>query len=232
MVIDVISHDESPTEISPMEAADIEAQQMAGRIERLLNCGADSLSDPHIVGCVVLCTCNRTPDAMITALCNNRSLRSCRESLEEAGHHWRLPSGAFIFVDPEQYNIVMRALGSTMIKAYHIVIASDLEYLLEESIAEIGQGAWMKAREPLRLRNVSPQGSICSDASSIRESPSTPRTWAFAVDGTESVFEYKRSFLCMAPRRRNPDSVCGSTTEAERGAAINPRRALAWAGSF
>jgi len=153
-VICSISHDEPAAVIDPAEAAAIEKVQLTGRIERMVrwdtmpselqesNC--DDSNTPTRDDQVVVLVFNRRPDSMVSALEEGVSLQACRTKLADAGHKWKLPSGAFIFVHPEQYTSVMRELQGFELKPHHVVIASSFEYLLEEAIMDVGKGAWAK----------------------------------------------------------------------------------------
>ena len=81
-----------------------------------------------------LLTFNRVPKGMLDSLAASRPLPSCREALEAHGHNWRLPSGTSVFVHPSQYRAVMRALVGRQSMPSHVVVAGDLEHLIEETL--------------------------------------------------------------------------------------------------
>jgi len=222
-VIDEVVHVEPPARISSGEAAEIEEQQLAGRIERLsFDCAGAEDSSLLDSNPVLLLTCNRRPECLVIELTQGKSLHQCRMNLEAAGLLWRLPSGALVFVHPEQYAKVTSTIAALELKAFNIVIASDLEYLLEEALANVGQRAWMKAREHIDIagesvRTVSHRAIPLSDSNKLGQSEF----------GLEDKLEFSRTFLCSAPQRRRPESVSQSTTEARSRAGLNPRRVCA-----
>merc|ERR1719382_211530 len=98
---------------------------------------------------------------MFDSLDNGRPLRACREALSAAGHPWQLLTGTRVFVRLEQYRAVMRALNGQSTFCWHVVVAESFEYLVEEILAELGNGAWARSRTSLALEGPgTPVGTV------------------------------------------------------------------------
>mmetsp|Transcript_23483 Transcript_23483/g.59790 ORF Transcript_23483/g.59790 Transcript_23483/m.59790 type:complete len:206 (+) Transcript_23483:13-630(+) len=69
------------------------------------------------------------------ALLKGAQLRPCRDAQADAGYPCVLPSGAYIFVHPEQYPDVQRALCGFELRPFNVVISKPFEYLLDEVLA-------------------------------------------------------------------------------------------------
>merc|ERR1711964_479930 len=67
----------------------------------------------------------------IDIVLNSPQFTPCLEELSRAGHALQTPEKALILVAPEQYSDVRHALVDTELRYYNIIIAEDLEYLLE-----------------------------------------------------------------------------------------------------
>lgn len=160
---------------------------------------------------------NRIPRRLLEAFCTGRSLRSCREALEAAGHRWKLSSGAMVFVHPWQYRLAERALQGHELHPDNIVFAQSIEYLVEEclsvAVGEVGRRTWVKSREPLDLPEYSEVATVGD----------------FAEDADSTLadsFVTQRTFLCLAASRRPAAAVTQSTTEADSRKGVNPRRVV------
>lgn len=175
----------------------------------------------------------RAPEEFKDALLEGPELGWVREQMRAAGQQYMLqPSGAKIFVWPEQYSAVLGALSSKEIqlRSSYVIIAQSLLPSLEASIATIRS-----------KKNVRPKsgGIICVARASVRTVPSSVS--GDATNGTDEgragaeqttisedsddecwqhTFDVQR--LCLVRVLRNPGSVNQSTTEARGG--VNPRR--------
>jgi len=215
-----IQHLEMATGVDPIEAALTADAQLASFIAegRFPGQGAvtEADSDEGVEWVpderVFLLDINRPSKGMCDALDDGRPLRACRDALDVAGHPWKLLTGTRVFVHPEQYRAVMRALNGQTILSWHVVMTQSLEHLVEESLAGIGKGAWARDRTALEMRAsgtaVATTGSASSDAEPSYQ------------------FEVKRTFLCVTACPRPAATVAQSTTEAHENAVVNPRRVV------
>lgn len=147
---------------------------------------------------------NRAPEEFRSVLLEGDKLDRIRKSMKAAGCDFFLqPSGAKVFVWPEQYPAVMRALRQWQwnkpLKASHVIISKSLLPDLEATIEELA------SRKNVRLKK-----NDVKEVATVSEGEAYFRT----TQGT---------FLCYARPPRNPGSVSQSTTEAHGGGS-NPRR--------
>lgn len=164
---------------------------------------------------------NRHPEAFLKALSEGEPLRKCRAALEGAGRKWLLGSGAKVFVHPSQYAQALVAIVEQGIdlRPFHVIVAESFEYHVEACLTDLSyrQGARIKKRRVIdEAPVVGDSGKAAEEASSAPE---------MDVDTEEDGFPLveKKTFICMVPRLRNPQSVTQSTTEAHSG-GVNPRR--------
>jgi len=140
---------------------------------------------------------------------------SCRNALEVRGQMVELPQKALILVEPMQYRNVIAALRGRELKYFHIAISQRYELTLNETLKAFPYKQRPKVkhnREALRWPSPEDAGTVDSNI--------------------EGVFVEKRSFLCVVPIMRTPQSVTQSTTEAisesatqySRFRGVNPRR--------
>jgi len=175
----------------------------------------------------------RAPKEFKDALLEGLELRFVREKMRDAGQECILqPSGAKVFVWPEQYSIVIDALKSKEIqlRASYVIIAESLLPSLEASIASI------QSKKNVRPKK---EGIICvasasvlagSGSASVEAANGTDQGVEDAEEMTvnadidnewwQHVFDVNR--LSLVRVLRNPGSVNQSTTEAHGG--VNPRR--------
>jgi hypothetical protein len=226
-VIEMVAHVDPPAATDPAEAALVSQQQWASSLEHRGTTPAPALdgASEAFETCseeVVLLDFNRRPKEMNDLLAKGSPLRACREALEREGHNWKLLSSTMVFVHPSQYRDVMKALNGRSLRPSHVVVSSSFEYLVEESLSEIGKGAWAKTRSSLVL-----QRCIVSETGATVGSSHERRTLERLGKDQELcavALEIKRTFLCMAPALRRAASVAQSTTEAHSGCGLNPRR--------
>lgn len=166
----------------------------------------------HMTENLHLLTYNRHSDAFFCALEEGLSLQTCRTALQEAGFHWRLACGAWLFVHPWQYaEAAMPVLRSCTVelRPYHVIVSESLEYAVESSFSEL----------PYRQRPRPKQEQWIGSAD--LESPEMR-------DETEALFNMiwieDKTFLSVVPLRHPAQTVNQSTTEAHNG--LNPRRVV------
>merc|ERR1712032_1207529 len=78
---------------------------------------------------VVLLEVDRTLSTLRDALLAGDELANVRDALESHGHPIELPSGAKIFVRPEQYSSVTAAVENMDLKPRHILVSQELDDL-------------------------------------------------------------------------------------------------------
>jgi len=229
-VIDMIVHDEPAAVVPPDEARLVAAVQWAGLVARSAVVSVPSTavtatfedaspSDP-----IFLLHFNRNPKEMMSAVCEGVPLRAWRSQLLQEGFQWKLISGALVFVHPEQYRSTMQKLNGKKLDHSDIVVASSLEYLLEESIQTIGRsvkGVWAKSR--ILLQEDVCDDSLCAEASEVDTKSCTDSDLA---EGRPAVLVYKRTFICAEPALRHMSSVVESTTAANDRVHAKPRRIM------
>merc|ERR1711972_799112 len=116
--------------------------------------------------------------------------------MQEHGHDWRLPSGAKVFVYPQDADAVMAAISREELRAHHVIAAHAFEPLVMEAVGRL------PSRRRVDRRGV--------------------ESMAYIGDGGEAMC-VERTFLQISiHQRRSPESVTQSTTEAH--GSENPRR--------
>lgn len=129
-------------------------------------------------------------------------LRSC---CQELGHEWHHPSGALIFVNPEQLPEVLRQLANHELHPFHLVVAQSKEYLIDEVLASMPCRKRPKEKRGKRLSLSNDVGEeFHYDAYLPKDGDRVP---------CEMLIE-SRTFLCLAPQLREANTVNQSTTEA------------------
>lgn len=168
--------------------------------------GEEGLAFGH--GSVVHLEFKRCPKALPRALAEGLPLQACRRALEAAGYSWHLPKGDMVFVHPEQYRGVLAAMPAS--EKFAIAFDTSFEYLVEESIANIGKGAVAKVRDAIHLED---EGS---DAATLGSEE--------VVTRSGMKLGVVRTFLHVVLERSSPSStVVTQTTTAAHG-GFNPRR--------
>jgi len=230
-----IVHVEPPLSISPEEASLVASEIQAGMVERLV------CSSPLSAGRVCeeataleredifLLEFNRMPRKVVEILSNGPQLKSCRDNLVMFDFSWKLVSGAMVFVLPEHYVEVMRALIGHELKSSHVIVTACLENAVAEAIEDIGSGAWTKQRTLLKsVLDVDEKSVAASTSSRQQQSPlrsisrevfETLDHWSSRVD-----ISIERTFLCaVAFDLEQQHVVASSTTAARSRVKSNPR---------
>lgn len=175
------------------------------------------------------------------ALLNSSHLRSVCEALGASCVH---PSGALLFLRPEQVEDVLRKLEELELHPFHVVVASSLEAALQDALVEIPSRKRPREKKGTRIEIMSPPNRAQSasgshetsyaGAGAVLQHQVAQSSPAFEMEHVEVFVVEKRTFLCMAPQMRAATSVVQSTTEAvtdgpsqghygyHRG--LNPRR--------
>eukprot|EP00928_Gymnodinium_smaydae_P084565 TRINITY_DN67827_c0_g1_i1.p1 TRINITY_DN67827_c0_g1~~TRINITY_DN67827_c0_g1_i1.p1 ORF type:complete len:585 (-),score=42.15 TRINITY_DN67827_c0_g1_i1:286-2040(-) len=141
------------------------------------------------------------------ALLNGSELSACRDELANAGHPCVLPSGTFIFVKPDQFEVTRRALVGWELHPFHVVIAESLEYLLDEVLSKFAYRS--RPREKRQCREQINYESACFPPSGSSDEGNSQQS---EYENTELVIE--RTFISSVPVLKDSKSVVQSTTEA------------------
>lgn len=165
----------------------------------------------------------RHPEAFRQALAEGALLQQCRDALEGAGYKWLLGSGAKVFVHPCQYTHTALAIvqDGVHLRPYHVVVCESLLYQVEASLADLPyrQGARVRRQKVLANAEV----LVPEEPDEVMSADEEPE--GGTEDANDIPLVVSKTFLCVAPCRRNQDSVTQSTTEVH-GGGLNPRRVL------
>ena len=105
-VVQAVEHAEPPEVITPTEAQRIVAEQESGYVERRMASASPEVEQPlrpcQGISEIRLLNFTRHPPEFERALREGDMLRECREALRREGYSFELPSGAKIFVQPEE----------------------------------------------------------------------------------------------------------------------------------
>jgi len=199
-----ILHVDDAEQISPEEASEIASEQHASWTMHNIDAFQPFHEETHssnVFERVFLHQYSRCPGPFHEALCNGRELEPVRAALEQRGHSWELPSGAKIFVYPEQFAAVAAVLARRELRPYHVAVVEAFEPLVREALSRL------PSRQRIDLRQ-SEQLVLIGDE--------------------DDIVCVERTFLDVPRIMRNSQSVIQSTTEAHgpRG-PVNPRRFVA-----
>mmetsp|Transcript_82483 Transcript_82483/g.156972 ORF Transcript_82483/g.156972 Transcript_82483/m.156972 type:complete len:561 (+) Transcript_82483:50-1732(+) len=219
-VIQQVVHVDPPTRIDAHEAALITAEQHVSLIEHQI--GAASAPEPVTSNeqeKIFFVQFKRCPKELPIALSQGLPLKMCRRALEDAGHNWNLPNGDMVFVQPWQYRAVMHAHAHLQVSnCFSIIFCESFEYLVEESIQNVGKGALAKNRSGLHLQ--------CDASDGAQVAAEEVESLMGSDQESDVVTEPQilRTFIHFALRYCLPsDAVTQSSTEADKG-GLNPRR--------
>jgi len=148
-------------------------------------------------------------------------MRKCRVALETAGCSCELPGGALMFVKPDQCLDVRKALERMELYAYHVIITTAFESDLQDALSSLSYRK--RPREKIKHRLEISIGQPSQEFNG--KEPEAEESSGGESEGDQISYELccERTFLCFAPRLKEPDAVVQSTTEAA-SRAINPRR--------
>merc|ERR1719247_3004198 len=156
-------------------------------------------------------------------LLHGKHLQMCRGALEEKGFSFVLPQQALMVVTPEQYNDVRQALQGVELHPFHLIVAEQFDYLIEEVLADFPYKRRPRVkdgtagRQELHVLSATPQRQFDVDDLSdedtscvlLADETRTAETSAHYPDFIEA-----RTFLCEVPVLKSAASVsCQSTTE-------------------
>lgn len=156
-------------------------------------------------------------EAFRSALLHGPELGPCREALNQNFQH---PSGALMFVNPEQLPDVLVRLETAALHPFHVIITDSKTYLVVEVLANMPRRQRPREKRSKRSALVSPP----LDAEVAEQSERSSSSNSDAEVSSDSVAVHlNRTFLCVAPLLLDACTINQSTTEAcSRG--MNPRR--------
>lgn len=189
----------------------------------------------------------RSLETFRQTLLHGKHFQRLQSDLEDHGLSFVLPEQALMLVTPAQYADARRALKDIELHPFHLIVAEQFDYLIEEILADIpckqrprvkdgAAGRQELCALPRKPRmedddqeyHMAEEGTGSEAEADMSESPET---------GAQlRTFVVRRTFLCEAPVLKSDTSVsCHSTTEVHvdlqqssshygysRG--VNPRR--------
>lgn len=221
------AHDlEAGIEASLQEAAERAAEENAPLNDAILR------SRPVDGDRVAVITFSRSGRNYRQALMEGPELEDCRRSLEDAGFSPELPSGAKVFVRPEQYEAVIEQLQSLDLKPRHVVVAEEFEELLLSVINGLPSSDQIRRKGPaaeLVLGTSADSGPPMPSAQSEESQAPRGSMEEEEMDVTGLVHEIRRTFIHIKIQSSiysGPSSGAktASTSDANPRSPINPRR--------
>lgn len=211
IVEELVIHSEPAVEIPPDEASELVDEQHASWL--MHNADAPPLDaigrhdqgweqefhDQHEK--VFLFRITRNPRELEDALLQGRELEEIRLNLSRNGCRPCLPSGAAIFVHPDQYRVVRQALSHEQLRPYHIIVSETFRPMVEDVISSVPSRLNVRLKDESTIAYVAPSGAV------------------------EDSFVVEKTFLDIPRVLRSADSVAQSTSEAH--GSSNPRRPIA-----
>lgn len=151
-------------------------------------------------------------------LVHGSHLQMCRVALEEKGLSFVLPQQALMVVTPEQYPDARHALKGLELHPYHLVVAEQFDYVIEEILADfpykrrprVKNGAAGRQELATGQQMELDEGDIAEEGSSLAGKAKSPESSAQYPE-----FIVARTFLCDAPVLKSASGVCQSTTEVQ-----------------
>lgn len=123
---------------------------------------------------VVLLKVSRDPRPYHEMLNNCSELAQVRDNLAAAGKHFKLPSGATIFMNPELYDAASNEMTMRAITLFsqHVLVSQELETIVSQVIQRIPCNSKVR----LRQRRLFPSG-LASEAASSNMNITIQRTF-------------------------------------------------------
>lgn len=153
------------------------------------------------------------------ALIEGPQFKPCRDALVNTGFSCLHPSGAIILVRPDQYRDVSQALIALEVHPFHVIITESLEYLLDEILS--GIPCRRRPREKTHLRKALTQHTNQEEGTEAEKTASQEGQDEDIFnendcDAKDLYLVETRTFMCVAPKLKDPQAVVQSTTEAVR----------------
>jgi len=95
-------------------------------------------------------TLSRHPSSLRDALLNSYALSPCCTALEEHGMNPELPSGAKLFCNPDDFELVLSSLGDQALMQWHVVVTSEFLDAVHEAVSSL------RSKEQVRLKSDTP----------------------------------------------------------------------------
>eukprot|EP00933_Yihiella_yeosuensis_P054760 TRINITY_DN53313_c0_g1_i1.p1 TRINITY_DN53313_c0_g1~~TRINITY_DN53313_c0_g1_i1.p1 ORF type:complete len:510 (-),score=81.57 TRINITY_DN53313_c0_g1_i1:250-1716(-) len=195
-------------------------------VDRVLH-GGVTQEDANETEQIFLYPYSRAPAEFKEVLLEGKELGPTRELMRAKGCDFVLePSGAKVFVWPEQYPAVLDALRSLemSLRTSHVIIAESLLPALEASIGAIAHKKNVRPKKSsvMTLVSIGKTVSTSSSSDGYCEAKAASGTDETEAEQWDILFKVEGTFLTFAKAPRNSGSVNQSTTEAHGGS--NPRR--------
>lgn len=203
-VLEEVRHEDPPATISEEEASRVQSEQLSSWIahnvesESTGSIDINEIPDVAAFEELLLLRFTRHPAQFEVAIHEGPELEPLRAKMMEEGCEPRLPSGASLFVYPEQYAAARAVLADKHVKHYHVCVSKAFFPLLMDAVHSLA------SRLKVRLRSVDIVAYL--DKSE-----------------TADVFIVENTFLGNGTlARRGPQSVTQPTSAAH--GVLNPRR--------
>jgi len=159
----------------------------------------------------------------------------CIAALKKAEYPHVHESGAIIFVSPYQYAEVIQRLSGEELHPFHVVITSSLLYLLDEVRMDMPSQSRPRQKDKSTRTLISGHqncnahngpgavtSGVCADDPTRHEQNGNRAASYSDVKGHEENDEHEidvgvvleKTFVCIAPKPKDANSVAQSTTEA------------------
>jgi len=90
---------------------------------------------------------SRHPSILRSALLEGEELRICRDALAANGFSAEQPSGAKVFVLPEQFDSVLSAIDSLDLKPWHVVVSEEFEKAVDQAVKRLPSQAQVREKQ-------------------------------------------------------------------------------------
>lgn len=114
---------------------------------------------------VVLLKVSRDPDEHHRKLGTCPELQQCREQLKNAGKQFQLSEGSYIFVSPDWYDCVLKAVELNEMRLFpqHLIVSQELEKLVRRVIGGLPCNSKTKCRSTSRIPLGLPSEALCTN---------------------------------------------------------------------
>lgn len=100
---------------------------------------------------VHILTLSRHPAALRDALLHGDALSSCCNALQEQGINPELPSGAKVFCHPDDFRLVLSALGDRPLMPGHVVVTSEFLDSVHSAVSSIPSKKQVRQKSDTRI---------------------------------------------------------------------------------
>eukprot|EP00933_Yihiella_yeosuensis_P070128 TRINITY_DN7764_c0_g1_i1.p1 TRINITY_DN7764_c0_g1~~TRINITY_DN7764_c0_g1_i1.p1 ORF type:complete len:591 (-),score=94.32 TRINITY_DN7764_c0_g1_i1:217-1989(-) len=192
---------------------------------------------------------SRHPKTLGQALLKGEELKACRDSLAARGYSCEQPSGAKIFVLPEQFEAVIAAIADQDLKPWHVIVSDEFEKLVVQAVKKLPSSEQVKEKHrkavvsgPCNSCGAERPRFICKRCNLVRycSRACQQQDWrvhklsctssCYDMEGDlDSLVVVKRTFLEIKLKnslRSTPASIdrTKSTTDTDPRKGMNPRK--------